>query len=132
EADARARGLGEAVRFTGALPARTAFRLGRLMVVPSRAESLPYVVLEAAAAGVPLVASGVGGIPEVFGPDAGALLPAGDAGALAAALTAKLADPTEAQAAAVRLRARVRAHFSAEVMTDAVLAAYGDAIAARP
>jgi len=48
----QALGLSDAVRFTGALPARTAFARGRLMVVPSRAESLPYVVLETAAAGI--------------------------------------------------------------------------------
>ena len=63
-------GLGGAVSFTGAMPARTAFARGRLLVVPSRAESLPYVVLEAAAAGMPMIATRVGGIPEIFGPDA--------------------------------------------------------------
>jgi glycosyltransferase involved in cell wall biosynthesis len=131
EARVQALGLSEAVRFTGALPARTAFALGRLMVVPSRAESLPYVVLEAAAAGVPMVATRVGGIPEILGPDAGRLIPPGDARALATALNASLADRTDAHAAAARLRDRVRAHFSADVMTDAVLAAYGEAMTTR-
>ncbi len=45
-----------------------AFALGRIMVVPSRAESFPYIVLEAAAAGKPLIATKVGGIPDMFGP----------------------------------------------------------------
>ena len=65
-----------------------AFALGRILVVPSRAESLPYVVLEAAAAGVPIIATNVGGIPEIFGPDAGELVPPGDPTALARAIGA--------------------------------------------
>jgi len=66
---AQAKGLdfGERVRFLPAMPARDAFRLGRLMVVPSRAEAMPYIVLEALAAGKPLIATRVGGIPEIFG-----------------------------------------------------------------
>ncbi len=71
-------GLGEQVQFVGARPARQAFGLGRLLVVPSRAESLPYIVLEAAAAGVPMIASQVGGIPEIFGSDLGSLVAPGD------------------------------------------------------
>ena len=51
------RGLANAVRFAGYQPARQAFSLGRLMVVASRAEFLPYIVLEAAAAGVPMIAT---------------------------------------------------------------------------
>ena len=54
--------------FKPAMPAREALSLGRIMVVPSRAESLPYVVLEAAAAGKPLITTNVGGIPEIYGP----------------------------------------------------------------
>src|SRR5690606_7037252 len=91
EARAAELGLAGRVRFPGALPTREALAAGRILVVPSRAESLPYVVLEAGAAAVPVLATRVGGIPEIFGPDAGLLLPPGDAPALAAALAAALA-----------------------------------------
>jgi glycosyltransferase involved in cell wall biosynthesis len=123
-------GLTGEVRFIGATPTRAAFARGRLLVVPSRAESLPYIVLEAAAAGVPLVATNVGGIPEIFGPDAAALIPPGDPAALARAI--KDAFGTLAlEARTARLKARVREQFSAGAMTDAVLAAYADALADR-
>ncbi|HET9816186.1 MAG TPA: glycosyltransferase family 4 protein [Xanthobacteraceae bacterium] len=123
--------LGGAVRFVGALPAQTGFGLGRLLVVPSRAESLPYIVLEAAAASVPMIATDVGGMKEIFGPETGSLVPPGDAAALARALAAAMAQPVAAQAAALRLRERVAEHFSADAMTEAVLAAYGEVLAAR-
>jgi glycosyltransferase involved in cell wall biosynthesis len=124
-------GLAEAIRFVGVRPARTAFTLGRLLLVPSRAESLPYIVLEAAAAGVPLITTRVGGIPEIYGPDAGDLIPPGDPVALARAIAAALADPTASRNAALRLQARVRASFSADVMTEAVLASYFKTLADR-
>jgi glycosyltransferase involved in cell wall biosynthesis len=124
--------LGAAVRFVGALPAPTGFGLGRLLVVPSRAESLPYIVLEAGAATVPMIVTDVGGIKEIFGPDAGRLLPPGDAPALARAIVAALSEPAATHAAATRLSRRIAEHFSADAMTDAVLAAYGDALAAHP
>ncbi len=60
-------GLGEAVRFIGHVKARYGFSKGSLLVVPSRGDSMPYVVIEAAAAGIPMVAANVGGIPEIFG-----------------------------------------------------------------
>ena len=132
EAQVAAAKLTDAISFVGAKPARAAFALGEILVVPSRAESLPYVVLEAAAASVPMVATHVGGIPEIFGPDATSLVPPDDAPALAGALAAALAQPAAAHAAAWRLNMRVRAHFSAEIMVDAVLAAYREALAARP
>jgi glycosyltransferase involved in cell wall biosynthesis len=131
EAKVAALRLGDAVRFVGALPARTAFARGQILVIPSRAESLPYIVLEAAAATVPMIATNVGGIPEIFGADAANLIPAGDAAALARAIQEALSQPAIARAAAWRLRMRISASFSANVMTEAVLAAYRAAIAAR-
>jgi glycosyltransferase involved in cell wall biosynthesis len=120
--------IAELVHFIGATPARDAFARGRLMVVPSRAESLPYVVLEAAAAGVPQIATRVGGIPEIFGPDADDLVVPGDSAGLARAIAGFLADPGPKHAVASRLTERVRASFSIDAMTDAVLAAYRDAL----
>jgi glycosyltransferase involved in cell wall biosynthesis len=113
------------------LPARTAFARGKLMIVPSRAESLPYVVLEAAAAGLPLIATGVGGIAEIFGPDSGVLVPPGNPAALAEAIGRALREPAEAAVLATRLQVRVHENFSIDAMTDAVLAAYRGAMAAR-
>jgi glycosyltransferase involved in cell wall biosynthesis len=131
EAQVRAQGLGERVRFVGAKPARSAFAAGRLLVIPSRAESLPYIVLEAAAAGVPFIATKVGGIPEIFGPDTCDLVPPGDPAALARAIGGALQDLAGKRAVGARLQARVRETFSTQAMTDAVLSAYGEALARR-
>src|SRR5690606_35205961 len=65
----RQAGLAARVRFFDPMPARKAFALARFIVVPSRAEAMPYIVLEALAAGMPMIATAVGGIPEIF--DAG-------------------------------------------------------------
>jgi glycosyltransferase involved in cell wall biosynthesis len=122
-------GLGSSIRFADAMPAREGFARGRVMVAPSRAESLPYIVLEAAAAAVPLITTNVGGIPEVFGQQSARLTPPGDAAALATAIRAALADPRDLRNETLTLRARVQAQFSADAMADGVLAAYGEALA---
>jgi glycosyltransferase involved in cell wall biosynthesis len=101
------------------------------MVVPSRAESLPYIVLEAAAAGLPLIATRVGGVPEIFGPDAGDLVAPNDPAALARAIGQALQEPSAKADAALRLQGRVRAAFSADAMTTAVLAGYQETLAQR-
>jgi glycosyltransferase involved in cell wall biosynthesis len=119
----------EATLFAGVKPAREAFTMGRILVVPSRAESLPYIVLEAAAAGVPLIATRVGGIPEIFGPEAGELVTPGDPAALAQAIASALKNPDAKRQAALRLQARIREHFSVDAMTDAIIAAYKQALA---
>ena len=129
EAAVAAHQLGAAVRFAGAKPARTAFALGRMLVVPSRAESLPYIVLEAGAAGLPIIATDVGGIPEIFGPDAGDLVPPGDPAALANAVAAALQDRDARHSASLRLKSRLRASFSVDAMTDAVIDGYREALA---
>jgi glycosyltransferase involved in cell wall biosynthesis len=122
-------GLGEQVQFVGGKPARQAFSLGRLLLVPSRAESLPYIVLEAAAAGVPMIATRVGGIPEVLGPDAGTLVGPGDPAALAQAISQAMQDRGARHSASLRLKTRLRALFLVDAMTDAILAAYREALA---
>jgi glycosyltransferase involved in cell wall biosynthesis len=124
-------GLSGAVSFRGPMPARAGFALGRLMVAPSRAESLPYIILETAAAAVPLITTNVGGIPEVFGPQSSRLIPPGDTTALALAISSALADPAAMRNGTLTLRERVRGEFSAEVMADGVLAAYREALEAR-
>jgi glycosyltransferase involved in cell wall biosynthesis len=101
-----------------------------VVALPSRAESLPYVVLEAAAAGKPLVATNVGGIPEVMGPLAKRLVAPDDAGALAGAIVDAVDRPVATAEAAAALRARVQAAFSVDVMVDAVVNAYRQARAA--
>ncbi|MFL6240396.1 MAG: glycosyltransferase family 4 protein [Actinomycetes bacterium] len=116
-------GLSGEVRFAGVLPAREAFALGELLVVPSRAESLPYIVLEAAAAGMPMVVTRVGGLPEIYGPDAHALVAPDDVDSLGAALRQQT-DGRDLRPLAGRLQARVRTSFTVEAMTAGVLDAY--------
>jgi glycosyltransferase involved in cell wall biosynthesis len=121
-------GLDRAIRFAPPMAARDAMALGRIMAIPSRAESLPYVVLEAAAAGKPLLTTRVGGIPEIYGPLSDALLSAGDAGILAGAIAIAMADPAATNDVTQKLRARVVTSFSADAMADQILAGYERAI----
>lgn len=100
-----------------------------VLSVPSvRDESLPLVVLEAMAAGVPVIASRLSGIPEAVTDDVtGRLVPAGDVGALADALTAA-ATGSDRDALAgwgAAARARWETDFSVPAMTAATLRAYG-------
>jgi glycosyltransferase involved in cell wall biosynthesis len=121
--------LGPAVSFIGHVPARRGFGKGRLLVVPSRGDSMPYVVIEAAAAGTPMIAANVGGIPEIFGPFTDALVPPNDPDVLATAIAAALDDPAKSQERARLLRERVFLHFSQRAMVDGVLSGYRDAFA---
>ncbi|WP_348645252.1 glycosyltransferase family 4 protein [Methylobacterium sp. BTF04] len=125
-------GLGDAVAFEAPQPIRSVLARGRIMVVPSLAESLPYVVLEAVAAQQPLVATNVGGIPEIFGPDAAQLVPAGDAQALADALARVLDEDPQAQLIRCRaLSASVRTRFSMTRMGADVVSGYAAALRAQ-
>lgn len=117
-------GLFDFVRFVPPMPARDAFSLARAIVVPSRAESMPYVVLEAIAAGVPMVATSVGGIPEIFGPHAAELVSPSDADALAAAMSTLLASPDAALNAAVSRRSHIAGEFSLDEMSKRVESVY--------
>jgi glycosyltransferase involved in cell wall biosynthesis len=117
--------LGASVTFSRGLPVKQALAQGRCVVAPSRAESLPYVVLEAASAGVPLIATNVGGLPEIVAGTDTPLIPPGDPAALAAAMLSFLHDPIGAQLKAHRLRAAVARRFNASAMAMAVVEFYG-------
>ena len=117
------------IAFREPMPARDAFALASSLVVPSRAESMPYIVLETIAAGVPVVATRVGGIPEIFGPEAHRLVPPDDAAALASAMIAVIDNPDEARQATERLRARIGTLFTVAAMAETVGGVYRQVVA---
>ncbi|MBZ0147547.1 MAG: glycosyltransferase family 4 protein [Pseudorhodoplanes sp.] len=127
-AQVKERNISDLVQFRPPMPAHEAFALGRVMVVPSFGESLPYIVLEAGAAAKPLIATNVGGIPEIFGPQAGRLVRPGDRAALMRALGEAVNDPETIRASALAVQARIREVFSIKAMVDAGLAAYAEAL----
>ena len=67
-------GLANQVSFHQPMPTRQALARAKTVIVPSRAEAMPYIVLESLAAGKPVIATAIGGIPEVFGADSPALI----------------------------------------------------------
>ena len=132
EEQARRVGLQDHVVFAGPLPARQAFAMGRLLVVPSRAESLPYIVLEAAGAQIPMVATDVGGINEIFGPYRNRLIKPDDVELLATRIGAMLATDAEILVRQAQdLAAFVQSRFSISIMADSVIAGYREAEAHR-
>ncbi|MGJ0509292.1 MAG: glycosyltransferase family 4 protein [Methylocystis sp.] len=124
-------GLSNRVQFLPRMPTRAALRRGRILVAPSRAESLPYIVIEAIAARRPVVASSVGGVPEIFGAHAHLLPPPGDPPALAAAMDAALhMAGAEREALTDDLAAHASDRFTIERMNAGILAGYRAALAA--
>jgi glycosyltransferase involved in cell wall biosynthesis len=116
------------VRFLDPMPARQAFSLARLVVVPSRAEAMPYIVLEALAAGMPMIATAVGGIPEIFGADSPALVRP-DADELAEQMASAIREPARFRAA-MPTGADLKARFGGDVMARDIERAYFTALAA--
>lgn len=85
---------------------------GTIYVLPSRAEGLPIALLEGMAAGNAVVATTVGSVPEVVGPEHGRLVAPGDVDALTAALRSLLGDPETVEAMGRRNRALVVDEYS--------------------
>ena len=101
-----------------------------VLVLPSWREGVPLAALEAMAAGVPVVASRVGGMPDVLRDgETGVLVPAKDPGALAAALASLLADGERRRALAAAAGQDLKARFSAPAMARAYLDLYRAAAA---
>ncbi|XSG82521.1 MAG: glycosyltransferase [Methyloligella sp. ZOD6] len=112
------------VAFPGAMPARVAFARGRCVVVPSRAESFPYIVLEAIAAGMPLIATDVGGIPEMTAGVPMPLIPPGDVDALAEQMRLFLVAPDPFLERSAALQAMAEQKFTVLGMTEDIVAFY--------
>ena len=121
-------GLAERVRFTGALPAREAFALGRVIVIPSRAESFPYIVLEAVAAHMPIIATRVGGIPEIL-PDA-ILVKPNDSSVLGVAIEKTLENLVERGHMAATEAANASRQLGVEQMGARITAFYDNVLGA--
>lgn len=117
-------GLGDRITFRDPMPIRDAMRLARAVVLPSRAESLPYVVLEAIAADVPLIATRVGGIPEIYEGHTEHLVEPGDVSALAEAMHHHLDHPKDIVAFTATLRRSLADRFTVDTMMRTIEGAY--------
>ncbi len=129
---ARALGLADAVAVTGFLanPFPLVARLD-LLVHPALRDPFPLALLEGMALGRPIVASAVGGIPEMLEDGvSGCLVPPGDAPALAAAIAALLRDPARRTRVGAGARERLVTRFSLEGFAAGMFAAFDDAVAA--
>jgi glycosyltransferase involved in cell wall biosynthesis len=130
EAGAAAGGVGEAVAWTGFrrdVPALLA--AADLFVLPSLDDAFPTAILEAMAAGLPVVATRAGGIPEIVDDGAtGLLVPPGDAAALARAISTLLADPAARKSLGEAGRRRAGERFSTAAWLGRLERVYGEAL----
>jgi colanic acid/amylovoran biosynthesis glycosyltransferase len=118
-------GLDEVVQFTGALTHEEVlpwWQRADVAVLTSENEGMPVCLMEAAACGVPAVATAVGGIPELVGHGTtGLLAPAGDAGALASALLKLIEQPHLRAKMGRAARQRAVERFSLSRQIDSLL-----------
>lgn len=112
------------------VPARLAD--AQIFMLATHREGLPLSILEAMRAGLPVVASGVGGIPEAVTPECGALVEARSASALADKLAPLLRDPELRRQQGAAGRARFLAEFQFDVHVRRTWAVYVDAIERGP
>jgi glycosyltransferase involved in cell wall biosynthesis len=114
QALARALGVDRQVQWHGTIPdAGRLFPAFDVFVLSSRTEGTPIVLFEAMATGVPIVATRVGGVPDVVSDNEAALVPADDPSALAHAIRSTLENPTLATERAERARRRLWSEFEA-------------------
>lgn len=106
-------GLGDRLRWCGTVPdAARLFRAFDVFVLSSRTEGTPIVLFEAMAADTPIVATAVGGVPDVLSSSEALLVRPDDPAALADAIRRVHADPAAAAARAARARQRVTNEFA--------------------
>ena len=116
-------GLTRCVEVRDAMPARVAFATAKTVVVPSRAESMPYLVLEALAAHKPLIATNVGGIPEIFGDRSSRLVEPGNAEVLAKAML-EMHEQKNAPTEAAEFSKSLKERFSLPAMAAGIQQVY--------
>lgn len=124
-------GLGARVTMHDAMPARQAFALAKHVVVPSRAESMPYIVIEAVAAGKSMLATRVGGIPEILGSESEALVAPGDIEAMGQAMARAVTEDGWLKGAMPEL-ASFRERFSVARMASDMLDLYREQTKTAP
>jgi len=115
----RALGITDRVRFMG--ESRDVARIlaeHDLFVLPSRSEAFPNALIEAMATALPVVATDVGGIPEVVRPGSGLLVRPDDERALADAVLALMDDPAAAAALGRAARTDVERHYTIDRMVE--------------
>jgi glycosyltransferase involved in cell wall biosynthesis len=124
--------LGPAVEFLGALPQEAVlgwWQQADLATLTSENEGMPVALMEAAACGVPAVATAVGGIPELIDPGVtGLLATPGDPASLADAFRALLQDPARRAAMSAAARARAQERFSLARQIDRLLALWQEVL----
>ncbi len=123
-AQAHGLGLNGAVSFPGRVPARDALARLAVLAVPSYMENAPLALLEAMTAGVPVVASRVGGVPELAPPGTALLVDPGEPAQLAEAIGRLLDEPGLAEAQIAAARSQVEATGGAPAMVARTLALY--------
>jgi glycosyltransferase involved in cell wall biosynthesis len=129
---AEALGLADRVRFfPDVQDAGRLFAAFDTYVLSSRSEGIPIVVFEAMAAGTPVVATSVGGVPSVLDSSTGWLVSPLDSLALADAIAASLADRDDALARVSRARVRLATDFAYEPWLDRYDRVYRGLVSAR-
>jgi glycosyltransferase involved in cell wall biosynthesis len=114
-------GIAQHVRFHGRIRDAASFlRAFDVVALSSRTEGTPMVILEAMSAGVPIVATRVGGVPDMLSSQEAMLVPCEDPTALAGAIRSALTEPAASAERASRAHARLIAEFD----THAWLAQY--------
>jgi glycosyltransferase involved in cell wall biosynthesis len=110
----------------GSAELASAFREADVFCLPSRADAVPWVVLEAMASGTPVVASDVGSVKEMVG-EGGVVIPRGDLNELRQALDGLLDDADSRRRAGAAARARVETHYDAKIQAPKLLSAVTEA-----
>ncbi|MFS2149934.1 glycosyltransferase family 4 protein [Rhizobium sp. Rhizsp42] len=124
------RGLGKRIGMLPAMRVQQAFAMSQNLVVPSRAEAMPYIVLEGLGAGKTIIATRVGGIPEALGKNSEALVAPDNADDLARVMADAIRVPEWHEKTMPPID-QVRSVFSATVMAKDVLKLYRELLERR-